>query len=309
MSNIPASELLLNKDGSLYHINLLPDEIADTIITVGDPDRVGEVSRYFDSIEVKKQKREFVTHTGYLGKKRISVISTGISTDNIDIVLNELDALVNIDLKQRTIKPTLKSLQIIRVGTAGGLQPDIPIDSFVVTSHAIGLDGLAPYYEFPFTHNSTAQALHHTFLEYYSDVPIIKNSYVASSDASLLKLLSAGHLQGITVTCGGFYGPQGRILRARPRIPEFIGRMQKFSWQQKNITNFEMETAGLYALGELLGHHCCSTSAVIANRITGQSSANITKAVDKLIQHVLGKISANISTEKTIPLAAASQIA
>jgi len=290
MQRIEESELILNPDGSIYHLNLLPEDIADTIITVGDPDRVAQVSKYFDSIELKKQKRELITHTGYVGKQRITVLSTGMSTGNIDIVFNELDALANIDFKQRTINPHLKSLDIIRIGTAGGLQPNIPLDSFVISTYGIGLDGLGSFYQMQ---NDLAEStLRQSFLKYFANDPATMNTYVARGSDKLINLFATEGIPGITVTCSGFYGPQGRILRAQPMIEHFIPKLQNFVWQEQAIANFEMETAGIYALGNILGHHCCSLSAIVANRCTQEFSTQPKEAVENLITLVLEKVSA-----------------
>ena len=283
---IPETELILNKDGSVYHLNLLPEDVADTIITVGDPDRVPKISCYFDRIDVRKQKREFVTHTGYIGSKRLTVISTGISTDNIDIVMNELDALANIDLKTRFIKPQHQSLDIIRIGTSGALQKDIPIDSHVISQRGIGLEGLAGFYNLNYSPDE--QQLQKKFLAKFNFIPAIQNCYAIDGDARLIHLLSTtskNTIIGSTVTCGGFYGPQGRILRAQPSIPHLIDLLQ-----QLNMTNFEMETAGIYAMARLLGHHACSANLIVANRITHEFSTQYEKWMDHLIQTVLEKI-------------------
>lgn len=287
-TTLAQSELILNPDGSVYHLDLLPEDVADTIITVGDPDRVAAVSRYFDSIELIKQKREFITHTGYLGNKRISVISTGISTDNIDIVFNELDALVNVNLKERTFKQQLKSLKIIRIGTTGGLHPDIPIDSYVISSFGIGMDGMASLYELDL--NLEEQDLRESFLQLFNNDRIVQGTYVSKGDPFLVNLLSPGGIAGITVTCGGFYGPQGRLLRIKPCYADFIQRLQSLNWQGHRLVNLEMETAGMYALGKQMGHQVCSISAVIANRCHQQFSTDSYKTIDNLIRFVLEKI-------------------
>jgi len=281
---IEESELILNNDGSIYHLHLLPEDIADVILTVGDPERVPQVSCYFDSIEIKKQKREFVTHTGYMGNKRVTVLSTGMSTDNIDIVINELDALVNINLDTREIKPVneIKSLSIIRVGTAGGLQKEIPLDSFVVSEMAIGLDGLSHFYNINF--NGEEESFREKFIHHFQ--PEIQSAYVIEGDKQWVNLLrEKNFIAGKTVTCAGFYGPQGRALRAKPRVQNFPGRLTQFG-----ISNFEMETAGIYAMGRLLGHQCCSVSAIVADRVTGKFSKQASKTVDLLIQSVLSSL-------------------
>lgn len=285
---ISESELILNPDGSIYHLNILPEDIANTIFLVGDPDRVPQVSQYFDSIELKKQKREFITHTGYVGKKRVSVISTGISTDNIDIVLNELDALVNIDFNSRTIKNQLTSLDIIRIGTAGGLQKDIPLDAPVVSTFGIGLDGLGNFYSLQ--HSANEAHLKESFQRHFGNNPILYNAYVCSSAQQLTSALQPECHAGITVTCCGFYGPQGRILRAQPAVHDFVAKLNNFSWQEEFITNIEMETAGIFAMCNLLGHRGCSVSAIVANRITQEFSRTPYETVDKTIRLVLDKI-------------------
>jgi len=285
---IPESELILNKDGSIYHLNLRPEHLAETVITVGDPDRVPEVSKYFDTIEFKTQKRELVTHTGYLNNKRLTVLSTGMGTDNIDIVLNELDALVNIDLQERRIKENLTSLNIIRVGTAGCLQGDIPIDAFVLTTHAIGLDGLMPFYQLQQT--AEENTLHEAFMKHMGDHLQGVNPYVVAASPNWLNNLKGDFIPGITATCAGFYGPQGRVLRAPIKSPEFIELLTTFKHETGLICNFEMETAGIYGMGRILDHHCCSVSVVVANRVRQEFSKDADGATDKLIQLVLENI-------------------
>lgn len=286
---IHESELILNQDGSVYHLNLLPEDIAPTIIFVGDPDRVKEVSKHFDRIELTKQKREFVTHTGYIGKKRLSVISTGISTANIDIVVNELDALVNIDLKTRLVKPQHTALNIVRVGTAGGLQADAPIDSFVVSEFGIGMDGLASFYQREIS--QTEHKITEAFCQQFQQYSFVSGTYVAAASENLKQLFSSSCQSGLTVTCSGFYAPQGRMLRGQPTIANFIEKLQQFNSGEKRILNFEMETAGIYAMGKILGHNCCSLSAIVANRIVKQFSQDPHHAVEKLIQLTLEKLS------------------
>lgn len=289
MLPIAESELIINNRGAIYHLDLRPEELAGTIITVGDPDRVNTVSKYFDRIETKTQHREFVTHTGYIGKKRISVVSTGIGTDNIDIVLNELDALVNIDFKTRSIKKELKPLQIIRVGTAGSLQSSIPVDSFVVSTHGLGIDNLLNFYRHE--QNEEEKQLLHSFVTLTQLHNRFSSPYINSASASLMKHFVDGYHQGITVTCPGFYGPQGRILRLGLSSPQLIDRLTQFSFGNHRIANFEMETAGIYGLGKILGHHCLSISAIVANRITKQFSKDGNAAVENLIEKTLGIIS------------------
>jgi uridine phosphorylase len=288
MNTIAPSELIINNRGAVYHVNCTPDEIANTIITVGDPDRVAEVSKHFDRVEVRNQHREFVTHTGYIGSKRISVTSTGIGPDNIDIVLNELDALVNIDLQTRTIKPELTSLKIVRIGTSGSLQKEIPVDSVVASTHAIGMDNLLQYYRG--NQNDEELNLQQAFLT-HTQIESITNPYVYSASANVLKHFAADAHCGITVTCPGFYAPQGRILRLGLARPTLIDSLTSFSLGQHRITNFEMETAAIYGLGKLLGHQCLSLSAIVANRITKEFSKDGGAAVEKLIKQTLETIS------------------
>jgi uridine phosphorylase len=287
---IPESELILNADGSVYHLHLLPEQIADTIITVGDPDRVAQVSRHFDSMEVQVQNREFITHTGDYKGKRISVISTGIGTDNIDIVLNELDALVNIDLINRTVNEEKIPLHLIRIGTSGALQAHVPLGSHLVTEYAIGLDALMHFY------------------------PLVQTGYESVVSSALQQVLALGFqpycvrgsdilreqmgfdmVPGHTVTCPGFYGPQGRVLRLESNMDNLIGRLQQFVVEEPNhdlfrFTNFEMETAGLYALGRLLGHEVISLNAIVANRITHEFAPDAGRIVEELILKTLERL-------------------
>src|SRR5688572_6382866 len=244
MQRIAESELIINSRGAVYHLDLRPEELATNIITVGDPDRVGEVSKYFDTLELKRQHREFVSHTGIIGKKRITVVSTGIGTDNIDIVLNELDALINIDFETRFIKQDIKSLNIIRIGTSGSLQPDVPVDSFVASTHGLGLDNLLNYYRLE--HNEQENQLLHSFTTHTQLHTQVGNPYISTASAALLKNFVDGFHHGITVTCPGFYGPQGRVLRLGVSNPDLINRLTEFHYGQHRITNFEMETSAIY---------------------------------------------------------------
>lgn len=289
MQRIAESELILNSRGAIYHLDLLPEELADTIITVGDPFRVKEVSKHFDSIETESHHREFITHTGLLGKKRISVISTGIGTDNIDIVLNEIDALANIDFASRTVRSDLKSLHIIRVGTAGSLQGEIPVDSFVASTHGLGLDNLLNFYRLE--HNDEEKQLLQSFITQTQLHAQVCQPYISGAASSLLKHFVNGFHQGITVTCPGFYGPQGRVLRLGIKSPELINNLTSFSFGQHRIANFEMETSGLYGMSKLLGHHCLSLSAIVANRIHKQFSKDGQALVEQLIKQTLEIIS------------------
>jgi uridine phosphorylase len=285
MSTIAESELIINSRGAIYHLDLRPEELASTILTVGDPDRVGTVSKYFDAIEYRAQHREFVTHTGRIGKKRVSVVSTGIGTDNIDIVLNELDALVNIDFATRTVRPRLSPLTIIRVGTSGALQKDIPVDSFVASTHGLGIDNLLNFYRHE--ENEEEKEILHSFSTQTQLHHRLAQPYISGASASLLRHFTNGFHQGITVTCPGFYGPQGRVLRLGLSQPELIDRLTGFVYGPHRITNFEMETAGIYGLGKILGHSCLSLSAIVANRVEKQFSKDGNAAVEGLIRETL----------------------
>lgn len=287
MNKISESDLIINPDGSIYHLNLKPEDIADTVITVGDPDRVSEVSKHFDSIELKKGKREFITHTGYLGSKRITVLSTGIGTDNIDIVFNELDALLNIDFVSRELNKDVKSLKIIRVGTSGTVQEDIPIDSIVVSEYGLGLDSLMQYYEHQLSQDEQcileAAKLHFQHLKGISP-------YITLADPLLLATIGKGLMRGITVTSPGFYAPQGRILRTKNSFPELINHLQQFRAGDHRITNLEMETAGIYALSKVLGHKALSINAILANRVRSEFSQNPEKIINNAIRLVLDRL-------------------
>ena len=289
MQPIAASEFITNNRGAIYHLNAKPEEIAQTIITVGDLARVKEVSKHFDSIEFKMQHREFITHTGYLGKKRLSVVSTGIGTDNIDIALNELDALVNIDFESRTIKQNLTQLNIIRIGTSGSLQKDILTDSFVASTHGLGIDNLMNFYLAE--NNEEEKQLLHAFVTHTQLHNRFSYPYIAGATVSLIKHFVEGFHQGITVTCPGFYGPQGRVLRLGLAAPQLINRLSDFKFGQHRITNFEMETAGIYGLGKALHHNCLSLSAIVANRINKDFTKDGEASVEKLIVKTLRIVS------------------
>jgi uridine phosphorylase len=289
MNRIAESELIINNRGAVYHLDLRPDELGNSIITVGDPDRVGNVSQHFDTVEVKRQHREFVSHTGLIGNKRITVISTGIGPDNIDIVLNELDALVNIDFESRQIKSSLTSLDIIRIGTSGALQEDIPVDSFVASTHGLGMDNLLHFYRVE--HDEEESQLLQSFATHTQLHHQVSHPYISRASGSLIRHFTDGFHQGITVTCPGFYGPQGRVLRLGVRNPDLIDRLTNFSFGPYRITNFEMETSAIYGLGKLLGHHCLSLSAIVANRIHKEFSKDSAKTIDQLIRKSLEVIS------------------
>lgn len=285
---IKSSELILNPDGSVYHLNLKPEHIAHDIIFVGDQNRVEKITQFFDSIEFSTQKREFKTQTGIFKGKRITVMSTGIGPDNIDIVMNELDALVNIDLETRTPKANLTSLNIIRIGTSGSLQEDIPVDSFVMAKFGLGLDNMLRSY----------------LIDEVSDIPM-ENAFIAHTNwdlkkgrpyvipcsEKLEKVIESNKMhKGITATAGGFYGPQGRVLRLNIQDESLNGKMDNFKFEGNRITNLEMETGAIYGLGKLLGHNCLSLNAIIANRASGTFSEDPYKAVDELIAYTLDKL-------------------
>lgn len=285
---IKASELILNPDGSVYHLNLKPEHVATTIILVGDQDRVQKVSKHFDAIEFETQKREFKTHTGTYKGKRLTVISTGIGPDNIDIVLNELDALFNIDLETRQPKTKLTSLEIIRVGTSGSLQAEIPVDSFVLSTHGLDLNGMLHSYQIDSICNPDIENAFIEQTNWYSKKSqpiVIKNSGLLEK-----KLESASTFKGLTATAGGFYGPQGRVLRLAIQDETLNHKMDTFNFNGLKITNLEMETSAIYGLSKLLGHHAVSLNAIIANRANGTFSKNPSQVVENLITYTLNKI-------------------
>lgn len=287
MKHISETDLILNPDGSAYHIKLLPEDVANTIITVGDADRVPQISKYFDRIECKKGKREFITHTGSIGNKRLTVISTGIGTGNVDIVLNELDALINIDLKTRLPLPYPRSLNFIRIGTSGAIQEDIEVDSLLVSSAAFGLDTIMHFYM-----QSAKPEDDELLAAIAAALPsgLKCNAYVAKADEGLLAQLATGIRQGITITAPGFYAPQGRKLRGEIPFPDLLGSFSKFDYHGRKITNLEMETAGIYGLAGALRHKAVSFNMILANRVTHQFSKNPGKTVDKYIQMLLQRI-------------------
>ncbi|MCA6423149.1 MAG: nucleoside phosphorylase [Flavobacterium sp.] len=285
---IQSSELILNPDGSVYHLNLKPENIARDIIFVGDQNRVEKITQFFDSIEFSAQKREFKTQTGYFKGKKITVMSTGIGPDNIDIVMNELDALVNIDLETRKPKTNLTSLNIIRIGTSGSLQADIPCDSFVMSKFGLGLDNMLRSY---LIDNITEKNMEDAFIK-QTDWDMRKGRpYVIGCSITLEKRMESNEIhKGFTGTAGGFYGPQGRVLRLDIQDNKLNSKMDAFEFEGIKMTNLEMETGAIYGLGKLLGHECLSLNAIIANRATGTFSDDPYKAVDALIQYTLGKL-------------------
>ena len=285
---IQSSELILNPDGSVYHLNLKPEHIAHDIIFVGDQNRVEKITQFFDNIEFSTQKREFKTQTGTYKGKRMTVMSTGIGPDNIDIVMNELDALVNIDLNTRKPKETPTSLNIIRIGTSGSLQADIPVDSFVMAKYGLGLDNMLRSY---LIEEISDKAIEDAFIAHTNWDAKKGRPYAISCSEKLEKVIESNQMhKGITATAGGFYGPQGRVLRLDIQDPSLNNKMDNFKTNDTRITNLEMETAAIYGLGKLLGHHCLSLNAIIANRASGTFSEDPYKAVDQLIAYTLDKL-------------------
>lgn len=287
---IPASQLVLNSEGAIYHLNLHPDQIADDVILVGDPARVGEISSFFEKIEVKRHNREMVTNTGYFNGKRITVLSTGMGTDNLDIVMNELDALANIDLKTRIPKEKHHALNLIRLGTCGALQPEIEVgDSFVATRYALGLDGLIYFYEKNEEVNEIA--MRDAFIKqmnYPKELPL---PYVVEGSNELFERLAQGYYQGVTATAPGFYGPQGRTLRMPLAYPEINRRIEKFDYNGWRVCNYEMESSALYGLGKMMGHNCLTICVAIANRVTEKFASDYHPYVRKLVLNTLERLS------------------
>ncbi|MCR9082181.1 MAG: nucleoside phosphorylase [Cyclobacteriaceae bacterium] len=277
---IPASELIINPDGSIYHLHLKPEDLASLVFTVGDPDRVAQVSQYFDRIEIKKQKREFVTHTGYLRGQRVTVMSTGMGTDNIEILMTELDALVNVDLDNRIIKDEKTALKIVRLGTSGSMQADIPVGSLLASEIGIGMDTLMQFYPFLAEDQSIAELIR-------QELGLGFLPYQASASSDLLGKLDKRFFRGVTLTCPGFYAPQGREVRLKPRFEDMISSLSSIESKGKRLTNFEMETAGYYAMGRLLGHEMLSLNAIVANRPKNEFDKNAAKTVDTLIHTAL----------------------
>ena len=285
---IKQSELILNPNGSVYHLNLKPENIANDIIFVGDQDRVDKIADRFDSIEFTTQKREFKTTTGIYKGKRLSIISTGIGPDNIDIVLNELDALVNIDLNTRQPKTNLTALNIVRIGTSGSLQADIPVDAFLMSSHALDLNGMLHSYQIEEISNPEIEVafVKHTSWSSKKSHPIL----IENNSALAQKLMSEKIFTGITATAGGFYGPQGRVLRLPLQDAHMNSKIDSFNFGGNRITNLEMETSAIYGLSKLLGHHAVSMNAIIANRANGTFSKNYKQVVEDLIEYSLNKL-------------------
>ena len=279
---IKNSELVLNEDKSIYHLKLKPEEIADLIFVVGDQNRVEQVSKHFDSIELKVSNREFNTHTGYIGNKRVSVTSSGIGTDNIDIVFNELDALANVDLESRKIKKTHKELNIIRIGTSGAIQKDIEIDSIIASSHGLGLDNLMHFY----SENNLNNQINQHLLNYLDWPKELSNPYIYEASEQLLSKF-VNLRKGITVTAPGFYAPQGRMIRAPFSINNLQQQLENYRYKNLAVCNFEMETSALYGLGKILSHNCLTICCVLANRQTKEYSKNPQKTIENTIKTVL----------------------
>jgi uridine phosphorylase len=287
-NKIPSTELIITEEGRIYHLDLKPDEIGNTIILVGDQDRVPSISKYFDRIEIKRSKREFITHTGLINNKRVSVISTGIGCDNIDIVINELDALVNIDFKDKCIKKEHKSLEIIRIGTCGALQENIPVDSFILSTYGLGFDGLLSFYN-PIYENDEI-ALQKAFSQQTPWSDDANRPYFVKGNKELGNKIGKGMYAGITATANGFYGPQGRTLRLTTKVPDMNKFLNRFEYKNHKVLNFEMETSALYGLSALLGHKSCTVCAVIGNRFSNMFSENYKKTVNDLVKTVLKRL-------------------
>jgi len=289
MAPIAESELILNPDGSVYHLHLHPENIADTIIVVGDPGRVKEISKYFDKIDFMVQNRELCTHTGTLSNKRLTVLSTGMGTDNLDIVINELDAVVNIDLKTREPKQTHTKLNIIRLGTSGALQSDIQPGDFVASSFGVGMDGLLYFYEKG--KSVMIPELSAAFEKHVSWNEKLPGIYAVPCSQMLMEKLGNNLVQGITLTAPGFYAPQGRELRLKLAFPELNHLIESFGYQGKQIANFEMETSALYGLGKMLGHETLTICTIVANRVTHTYAKEYHSDIERLIKLVLARIS------------------
>ncbi len=286
--NYPPSELVLDARGQVYHLGLLPEHVAETVILVGDQDRVGLISAFFDQVEHRSQHREFVCHTGTYNGKRISVISTGIGTDNVDICINELDALFNIDLENRTNKSSHTSLRLVRIGTCGILQPEIPVHSYLLSSHAYGLDNVAHFYPIEFSTEEKALA---SALTAHLQFPATIQPYCTEASKSLTDLLSSELThKGITVTSSGFYGPQGRSLRLGLRTPEINEQLTAFRKDGLKVMNFEMESSALFALGKAMGHECATICLGVANRPNMQFSKGYADEMNGLVLYVLDKL-------------------
>jgi uridine phosphorylase len=291
MSQFAETELILTSENRVYHINLLGEDIADDVILVGDQHRVAQISSHFDKIDFKTEHREFITHTGTFKGKRITVLSTGIGTDNIDIVLNELDAAVNINPVTRTLNPTHRKLNIIRLGTSGALQANIPVNGLVVSSHGIGLDGLLNFYDG--WEKINEDAISEAFIKQTGWLKNLPYPYCVSASPQLLNKFKEGNFVGITATAPGFYGPQGRQIKLKAALPTLNEKLTDFKLDNYRITNFEMETSALYGLGKLLGHECLTICVIIANRVRKEFTSDYKKSVEVLIESCLNKIASS----------------
>lgn len=288
MAYIEPSELILNNNGSVYHLNLLPGEVSENIFLVGDPGRVAMFSAHFDTIELKRQNREIITHTGTYKGTRITVMSTGMGTDNIDIVMNELDALFNIDLNKREVKSYHTTLNIIRIGTSGGLQPGLEPDATVVSTHGLGLDGMLYFYR------NLDQVMDHKMTDYFisklSWPSVLPKPYIVECSSRLLKTIGEGYTKGITATAPGFYGSQGRKLRLSTYLPDLNGLLSSYNFNGHKIMNFEMETSALYGLGKMMGHNTLTLTNIVANRVDKTHSSRYNERMEQLIDEVLEKM-------------------
>lgn len=288
MALIESSELILNKDGSIYHLHLSPGEVAKNIILVGDPGRVSLVSSYFDKIELQRHNREIITHTGIYKNKRFTVLSTGMGTDNIDIVINELDALFNIDLQKREIKQQHTTLNMVRIGTSGALQPGVPSDSTVISTHGLGLDGMLYYYSG--LEKVMDNEMTQSFINQLSWNGSLPRPYIVGGDEMMISILGEGFIHGITATAPGFYGPQGRKLRLETTLPDLNEAIAAFRHGDKRVVNFEMETSALYGLGKMLGHNTATLTNIVANRVDKTYSKDYHPHMKKLIETVLDRM-------------------
>lgn len=289
MRVIEPSELIINPDGTIFHLHMKPEQLAENIILVGDPGRVKMIAGFFDRIESETENREFVSSTGFFGSKRITVLSTGIGTDNIDIVVNELDALVNIDLGTRQVRDVKKSLKIIRIGTSGGLQGDIPVNAFLASQKAIGFDGLLNFYE----RRSEVVDLpfENAFKSYVNWNELLPSPYVVSADQELFnKIVDDEFTPGVTISAPGFYGPQGRELRLRIIDPQINDKIELFRFEDQRITNYEMECSAIYGLSKLLGHKALTVCIIIANRVSKKANEDYKPVMVKLVKKVLERI-------------------
>ncbi len=288
MAQIAPSELILRSDGSIYHLAMRPEDLAPTVVTVGDPGRVPMVAEHFDAVESEGMHREFRFATGRIGSRRYTVLSTGIGADNIDIALNELDALANIDFEQRVPRAEHRRLRIVRIGTSGSLQADLPVDAFVVGSHGLGLDGLLGWYS---GGRSAEDALHdldeQAWWKELESVQLPFRPYLVAADTDLLEAFPPLFHRGVTATCPGFYAPQGRSIRLQAALPDLPSELGKLRFGTERVLNFEMETAPIYGLGRLMGHACLSANVILANRVKGQFSATPQRSIERLIEAVL----------------------